>query len=222
MGLSNYIPSSRISQPGVCTSLTRPATPYIGQVIYETDTARTLVWNSTGWVFLSTGTSNPVGCEYISGGTFTNQPYFEVTGFSSTYNWYEINFAGTRAAGVNASTAVLGVLYNGATARNSAYYGGNHFIRFDGSASGAKYNQNNAGDFYGTTVETRYKGNFTMRVYYKAGEQFSYNTRGLDTQQFDAFYGAGFRNATDAWDRIRFSGLTANIDGTWNMVGFRI
>jgi hypothetical protein len=38
MGLSNYLPNSRINQPGVCTSSTRPVSPYEGQVIYETDT----------------------------------------------------------------------------------------------------------------------------------------------------------------------------------------
>lgn len=52
MGLSNYVPSSRISQAGVCTSTTRPAGPYEGQIIYETDTDRTLVWNGSSWRFL--------------------------------------------------------------------------------------------------------------------------------------------------------------------------
>lgn len=222
MPISSNLGYSSIARPGVCTSGTRPASPYQGQVIYETDTGRTLVWNATAWAYLSTGTANPVGTEYVSGGTFTNQPYFEVTGFSTLYNWYEINFAGVRTGGVAASTAVLGCLYNGATARNSAYYGGNGYMRFDGTSSGAKYNQNNAGDFYGTTVEGRYRGNFTMRVYFKAGEQFTYNTQGIDTQQFDAFYGAGFRNATDTWDRIRFTGFTANIDGVWTMRGIKI
>jgi len=50
MGLSNYTPSSRISQSGVCTSSTRPATPYEGQVIYETDTDRVLYFNGSAWV----------------------------------------------------------------------------------------------------------------------------------------------------------------------------
>jgi len=49
MPLSNYLASSRISQPGVCTSSTRPATPYEGQTIYETDTDKVLVWNGSAW-----------------------------------------------------------------------------------------------------------------------------------------------------------------------------
>ena len=33
----------------VCTSATRPASPYVGQPIYETDTQRLLDWNGTNW-----------------------------------------------------------------------------------------------------------------------------------------------------------------------------
>jgi hypothetical protein len=49
MPLSNYLPSSRLIQPGVCTSTTRPASPYEGQAIYETDTDKVLVWNGAAW-----------------------------------------------------------------------------------------------------------------------------------------------------------------------------
>ena len=41
-------------RPGVCTSSTRPTAPYEGQVIYETDTDKTLVWNGSAWLYLST------------------------------------------------------------------------------------------------------------------------------------------------------------------------
>ena len=61
MPLSNYLAPSAIAKPGVCTSSTRPASPYEGQVIYETDTDRTLVWNGSGWVFLSTSAAGDVG-----------------------------------------------------------------------------------------------------------------------------------------------------------------
>lgn len=50
MPISNYLPSSRLIQTGVCTSSTRPATAYDGQFIYETDTKNTLVWNGSAWV----------------------------------------------------------------------------------------------------------------------------------------------------------------------------
>lgn len=34
---------------GVCTSTTRPESPYIGQVIYETDTQLLKVWLGSAW-----------------------------------------------------------------------------------------------------------------------------------------------------------------------------
>ena len=39
-------------RPGVCTSTTRPTTPYEGQHIYETDTDIEYVWNGTAWLVL--------------------------------------------------------------------------------------------------------------------------------------------------------------------------
>lgn len=56
MGISNNASGLR---PGVCTSTTRPTAPYTGQVIYETDTLQTLVWNGTAWAYIGfTGTTN--------------------------------------------------------------------------------------------------------------------------------------------------------------------
>lgn len=36
-------------RPGVCTSTTRPTTPYTGQIIYETDTGYLRVWDGSAW-----------------------------------------------------------------------------------------------------------------------------------------------------------------------------
>jgi len=46
MAISN---NSTGLRPGVCTSSTRPAAPYEGQMIYETDTDKVLVWNGSAW-----------------------------------------------------------------------------------------------------------------------------------------------------------------------------
>lgn len=50
MGISQQLGASSIIKPGVCTSSTRPASPYEGQAIYETDTDKVLVYNGTAWV----------------------------------------------------------------------------------------------------------------------------------------------------------------------------
>ena len=39
----------------LCTSGTRPATPYSGQLIFETDTRRILQWSGSAWVNHSIG-----------------------------------------------------------------------------------------------------------------------------------------------------------------------
>ena len=50
MPLSSVVGAQSIVKPGVCTSSTRPASPYDGQVIYETDTDILAIWNGTAWV----------------------------------------------------------------------------------------------------------------------------------------------------------------------------
>ena len=46
MTISNNASALR---PGVCTSSTRPTTPYEGQYIHETDTDKILFWNGSTW-----------------------------------------------------------------------------------------------------------------------------------------------------------------------------
>lgn len=57
MGLSSVLAASAIARPGVCTSSTQPASPYEGQVIYETDTDLLRIWNGSAWRTLAFGTA---------------------------------------------------------------------------------------------------------------------------------------------------------------------
>lgn len=56
MGLSSQLAASSLARPGVCTSSTRPASPYEGQVIYTTDLDTLEIWNGTAWRILGLGT----------------------------------------------------------------------------------------------------------------------------------------------------------------------
>ena len=75
MPLSSVVGAQSIIKPGVCTSSTRPAVPFEGQVIFETDTDRLYVYNGTAWVIPNAPLQNPQGLELIktvtcsSGGT---------------------------------------------------------------------------------------------------------------------------------------------------------
>lgn len=49
MPLSSVLGAQSLVRPGVCTSSTRPASPFDGQVIYETDTDKVLAWDGSQW-----------------------------------------------------------------------------------------------------------------------------------------------------------------------------
>jgi len=63
-------------KPGVCTSSTRPASPFEGQTIYETDTDVLSIWNGSAWRTVS----STKGATFDSTGRMTNtvQPCFFV------------------------------------------------------------------------------------------------------------------------------------------------
>lgn len=85
-------------RPGVCTSTTRPTTPYTGQIIYETDTGYLRVWDGSAWDYLSQSQNDTVGLGPVGGLVFiksqtvgTAVSSINVTSvFSSTYDNYRI------------------------------------------------------------------------------------------------------------------------------------
>lgn len=50
MGIASFSGASSVIKPGVVTSSTRPSSPFVGQLIYETDTARLAAYNGSAWV----------------------------------------------------------------------------------------------------------------------------------------------------------------------------
>lgn len=124
MAVSNYIPSSRVMQPGVCTSSTRPASPYTGMTIYETDTNRMYVWNGTAWVIPNQTTQNPEGLELVSSLTISSSTsafYFGT--FSSTYDSYRLVYSGITTSGGAANGLVCQLATTGSPANGTNYYG---------------------------------------------------------------------------------------------------
>ena len=99
MAISN---NSRGSQPGVCTSTTRPTAPYEGQTIYETDTDLTYTYGGSAWQQVSGGTAvGNSGLVYIKSQTIGSAVgSVNVTNvFSSTYDHYLIQISGGVASG---------------------------------------------------------------------------------------------------------------------------
>jgi hypothetical protein len=54
MSVSNLSTGMR---PGVCLSSSRPAVPFEGQMVYETDTDMVAIWNGTAWRYISSTTA---------------------------------------------------------------------------------------------------------------------------------------------------------------------
>lgn len=137
MPLSSVVGAQSIVRPGVCTSSTRPASPYDGQVIYETDTDKTLVYNGSGWVFLSTSRSNPVGLDLVKTQTI-GTAVSSVTvsnAFSSNYDNYKILISD----GVGSTELQLNMTLG---ASSTQYYVGGVYTNWSSGAVGS-VNQDN-------------------------------------------------------------------------------
>ena len=135
-------------KPGVCTSTTRPAVPYAGQTIFETDTSRLYVYNGTAWVIPNAPVQNPTGLELISStavGTAVSSATVS-NAFSTTYDTYRIVWSG----GVGSVSTGLGVRVGGATANYS------HML-FWQSLGGAGVNSDSSSN----TTQVNYVGSIT-------------------------------------------------------------
>jgi hypothetical protein len=111
MPLSTVLGAQSLVQPAVCTTATRPASPYTGQAIYDTTTASQLIWNGTAW----TGTGGFVVTKAET--AFTTASTVEIdNAFSAAYANYKIFiryqtsstgdvYARFRVGGVSASGA---------------------------------------------------------------------------------------------------------------------
>ena len=94
-------------KPGVCTSSNRPANPYDGMMIYETDTDKVAVYDSSAWVY-KTGTAVPStpALVYVAGASFTTVTSISLptSTFSSTYRNYKVIFDVTATTARSALT----------------------------------------------------------------------------------------------------------------------
>jgi hypothetical protein len=143
MPITNYLPSSRLIQPGVCTSSTRPASPFEGQVIYETNTKQTLVWQGTAWVML-TDADTPPGLQLVKTQT-VGSAVTSVTvndAFSSEFDNYRITWSG----GTQSASTDVYLQIGGST---TGYFGVLAYANTTATLTGATNNNNNRADWIG-------------------------------------------------------------------------
>lgn len=129
MAISNLSTGLR---PGVCTSTTRPSTPFEGQMIYETDTNRVLVYEGAAWVMIA-DTDTPPALELVKVQTVGSAVASVTVSdcFSSTYDNYRLIVQGV----VCSQAANITFQFSGITS-NTYLMGGTFFTYASATASG--------------------------------------------------------------------------------------
>lgn len=120
MGIASFSGASSVIKPGVVTSSTRPSSPFVGQLIYETDTARVAAYNGSAWVSQNS-------FQYITGASFTSATTVSMAAgvFTSTYKTYQVILQITASGSDqqlllrvnNAGSPRTGSLYSGGSLR---------------------------------------------------------------------------------------------------------
>ena len=161
MAISSITGAQSLIKPGVCTSSTRPASPYDGQMIYETDTDRTLVYNGTAWI--GVGRMKNIA-SFTSSGTWTVPA-------GVTYAVANIRGAGGGAGSASAGTGgSSSVAFAGGTI--TAAGGGGCTVGFSlspvavagaaNSGNGASYTASEAGGYYTASSRGAQDGAFIV------------------------------------------------------------
>jgi len=84
MPLSTVLGAQSVVKPGVCTTATRPASPFTGQMIYDTTVAQTLVWSGSAWIGAAGKVGQVVSTTKTDTYTMSSQTYTTVTGLTAT------------------------------------------------------------------------------------------------------------------------------------------
>ncbi len=158
------------------------------------------------------------GLQYVAGATVSASNVFDVTGFSSSFLFYElrVNVTASTGCGVNC------VLYSGATPRSTNYYGGIAYVAYNG-ATGVYSTSNNSGNFYMSDVNPSPPTLWTAQLTGVGLNSFNIVTRGWDNANSMATTG-GFTcvAAANSYDKIRFTATnSALISGSWSLMGVR-
>ena len=225
MPISSFLAPSAIAKPGVCTSSTRPASPYEGQVIYETDTDKTLVWNGSAWVYLSTSTANPVGLELIKTATVTNAADSGTAFrsiFTSAYNSYRI-VCHTLNAHTNGSQPRMSFLYSTSTEQTTGYYSAMNMAAAGGTTTVTAVN-NGAYIALMAACDNISGSSFSMDVHQVGATSVRGPNMLIHSQDnYTGAFGAGgaLNINSRAFDGLRFFMSAGNISMTASVYGYK-
>lgn len=228
-------------RPGVCTSSTRPANPFTGQIVYETDTGYLRVWDGSAWDYLSqkqdTAEGLPAetymglvkviptaiagsGVSLSANGTvtFTGSTSIAIDGiFTTQYRNYRIELTGTSNS-VNASDLTIGLRASGTT-NTTANYFSNIIYNTHAGGPAQSYLPSQTKGYGGQTADLIFNNSidvFAPQIVSRTGIITNGNGFGSNT----AVVGIAFVNfnATTQFDGIVFAAATATIQLTGQCV----
>lgn len=191
---------------GVCTSTTRPAVPFEGQTIYETDTDLIKAYNGASWVNVGATAGALTFIKSVTIGSGVTS--VAVTGaFSTTYDTYKIVInGGVASANVDAGCQ-LGSTTTGYYSTRTGYtYAGAAFG--NGSANGSSF-------VYASTANTNIiTGNFDLQNPFNADETLIFGSFINPTTSGAAGVIAGYLN-----NQTSYTDFTLTVLGGGNYTG---
>ena len=222
------MPISNLSnglRTGVCTSTNRPTTPYEGQVIYETDTDLSYIYNGSSWQQVSGGTAvGNSGLVYVTEATAATAASLSVNNcFSSTHVNYFIRWNGKssandvafslrfRASGTDTSSADYKYT-------NQQQYVGIGAVGVSGSNAATSISLGNI-----SSSET----DFHVQIANPQVAKISLiGSEGINVQTaysngIDAYRAQGFLNNSTAYDGFTLFPASGTITGTVYVYGYR-
>jgi hypothetical protein len=191
-------------------------------MIYETDTDKVAVYDSSAWVY-KTGTTAPAapvtpGLVRVGGGTLSGSATTFSNVFSATYDAYQIVFS--NLVGSVATVSLL--LTFGST--TTGYYGGFIGVANNGTVSG--YGLNNGSSINrgirarttgGGTVVNVQNPFLTLRTFFQVSGIDSNTAGGADNA-----IGAGFVDDSTSYTAFTITSSGGTCTGTVNIYGYAL
>lgn len=229
MPFSSVLGASTVIKPGVCTSTTRPTTPYDGQVIYETDTDRVAVWEGSSWSYktgaematMVTPTSVAGTGVSLSGGkvSFSASSSISVNGcFSSAYTNYKLI---VNAKGGASSEAVRIRFRASGVDTSSAYY--THAVYTTHTAGPSRnYNANEAQGYIGWSADISYNINVEVHNPFQSDyTSWTSTSNGIGSGTANVGTLWGMQYATTSFDGFNISPTSGTLTGSVRIYAYR-
>jgi len=214
MGIASFSGASSVIKPGVVTSSTRPSSPFVGQLIYETDTNRLAAYNGSAWVSQNS-------LQYITGASFSaaSSVSLPTNTFSSTYQNYKVVFLVTAGSGTFTMTARFRT--SGTDNSNSNYSSGSAGSTINGAGSNLSNNASTSFNLNGGVAGGQWAGTFDVmspqlaNYSYFFGTMYCYNGSAGSGNAI-----AGEFNVATQFDSMTFIATTNTMTGNYKVYGY--